>query len=310
MEPIKVDFSDNGKKKKSVKDVFIPPEKAGLKMAINILVMLVVAAVAYYFMLPPMNLHAYKFYAYWLVVFGSFVASAYITSGAFQKPEYMPYVRRRSVIPVAIAAVFLVVLGVGWLVSSPFFRAKSYSRIITIEDKDFENTVSLIDSMSDFNNVALIDRDTAFALADKTLGDFAKLKLESQFELLNEDSTQVNFKGSPYRIYPLQYGDIFKWFLNSVAKKDHEGIPGYVMVNLNTQEAKLVMDYDIKYSTAEHFGEYLERVLRFKYPTRSSARSRLRLTRPASPTGWWKTSKRPWALWAAMTCRASSLWTR
>ena len=38
-------------------------------------------------------------------------------------------------------------------------------------------------------------------------------------------------------------------------------------VNLNTQEAELITDYDIAYSTAEHFGEYLERVLRFKYPT-------------------------------------------
>ncbi len=267
MDPIKVDFSEKGKKKRNV-NILIPPEKAGLKMAINIAVTLIVAAVAYYFMLPPMNPHAYAFYAYWLLVLASFVVSAYVTSGAFAKPEYVPYVKRRSIVPAIVAGVFVLVLGIGWLVSSPFFRARSYSKILTMTDAEFENTVSLIDSMSDFENVALIDTDTAFALADKTLGDFAKLNLESQFELLSQDSTQVNYKGSPYRIYPLKYGDIFKWFLNSVANHEHEGIPGYVMVNLNTQEAKLVMDYDIKYSTAEHFGEYLERRLRFRYPTR------------------------------------------
>ena len=267
MDPIKVDFSEKGKKKKNA-NILIPPEKAGLKMVINVLVMLIVAVVAYYFMLPPMNPQAYKFYAYWLVVLGSFAVSAYVTSGAFAKPEYVPYVRRRSIVPAALAAVFVVVLGVGWLVSSPFFRAKSYSKILTISDADFSGAVSLIDSMSDFNNVALIDTDTAFELANNTLGDFAKLNLESQFELLTEDSTQINYKGSPYRIYPLKYGDIFKWFLNSVANKTYEGIPGYVAVNLNTQQAKLITDYDIKYSTAEHFGEYLERVLRFKYPTK------------------------------------------
>ena len=266
MEPIKVDFSDGGRKK-SVRSVLIPPEKAGLKIAINIIVMLLTAGIAYYFLLPPMNPHDYKFYIYFLIVAGSYVASAYVTSGAFAKPEYMPYVKRHAVVPGIVAGVVVLVVLIGYLVSCPFFRAKSYSRILSIENGDFNSTVSLIDSMSDFNNVPLIDAAAAEALADKTLGDFAALNLESQFELLTEDSTQINFKGSPYRIYPLKYGDIFKWFLNSVVGSNYKGIPGYVKVNMNTQQAELVTDYDIRYSTAEHFNEYLERVLRFKYPT-------------------------------------------
>ena len=266
MEPIKVDFSDGGRKKK-VRSVLIPPEKAGLKIVINLLVMLLTAGIAYYFLLPPMNPHDYKFYIYILIVAGSYVASAYVTSGAFAKPEYVPYVTRRAVVPGIIAGAVVLVVLVGYLVSCPFFRAKSFSRILSIENADFKDTVSLIDSMSDLNNVPLIDAKAAQALADKTLGDFAALDLESQFELLTEDSTQINFKGSPYRVYPLKYGDIFKWFLNSVTGSRYEGIPGYVKVNLNTQKAELVTTYDIKYSTAEHFGEYLERVLRFRYPT-------------------------------------------
>lgn len=266
MDPIKVDFSDNGKKK-SVKDVLIPPDKAGLKIVINVIVMLLTAGIAYYFLLPPMNLGSYDFYIYWAIVLGSYVASAFVTSGAFAKPEYVPYVKRRATIPVVLAGVLAIVLVIGYLVSCPFFRAKSYSQILSIENSEFSNTVSLIDSMSDFNNVALIDKEAAQTLADKTLGDFAELNLESQFELLTADSTQINFKGSPYRIYPLKYGDIFKWFLNSVVGKEYEGIPGYVKVNMNTQQAELVTDYDIKYSTAEHFNEYLKRVLRFKFPT-------------------------------------------
>ena len=266
MEPIKVDFSGNGKKK--AKDLLIPPDKAGIKILINILVMLVTAAVAFYFMLPAINLRDKKFYLYIFVVLGSFVVSAMITSGAFRRPEYVPYVKRKAIVPGIIAAAAVLVLLVGYLVGAPLFRAKSYSRILSIENAEFKNTVSLIDSMSDFNNVALIDKDAAAALADKTLGDFAALDLESQFELLTEDSTQINFRSSPYRIYPLQYGDIFKWFLNSVAGGKYEGIPGYVRVNLNSQQAELVTDFDIKYSTAEHFNEYLARHLRFKYPTK------------------------------------------
>ena len=266
MDPINVEFSDNGRKRKGGA-VLIPPEKSAIKTVISIVIALLTAVIAYYFMLPPMNLGSYKFYTYWAIVLGSYVAATFITSAAFAKPEYVPYVRRRSIVPIVLAAVLALILGVGWLASSPFFRAKSYAKILSIENSDFSNAVSLIDSMSDFNNVALIDKDAAEALADKTLGDFAALDLESQFELLKEDSTQINFRGSPYRVYPLQYGDLFKWFFNSVTGGKYEGIPGYVRVNMNTQAAELITDYDIKYSTAEHFNEYLVRHLRFKYPT-------------------------------------------
>ncbi len=265
MDPINVEFSDKGKRKGGA--VFIPPEKAALKTAVSVIIALLTAVIAYYFMLPPMNLGSYEFYIYWAVVLGSYVAATFVTSAAFAKPEYVPYARRRSIVPVVLALVLAVILGVGYLVSSPFFRAKSYSKILSIDNSEFSSAVSLIDSMSDFNNVALIDKEAAETLADKTLGDFAALDLESQFELLDEDSTQINFRGSPYRIYPLQYGDLFKWFFNSVAGGEYDGIPGYVRVNMNTQAAELITDYDIKYSTAEHFGEYLERHLRFKYPT-------------------------------------------
>ncbi len=266
MEPIKVDFSGNGKKK-SVKDVLIPPDKPGLKIGISLGVMVLTAVLGFYFMLPAINLGDYKFYIYIFLVLGSYVAASFITSGAFKKPEFVPYVKRRSRIPAILAGVVLLILIVGYLIGAPLFRAKSYSRIITLDDtKDFKSAVTVVDSMSDFNNVALIDKDAAAALADKQLGGFAEMGLESQFELLLEDSTQINFNKQPYRVYPLQYGDIFKWFTNSVAG-DHEGIPGYVMVNLNTQKAELVKGkYDIKYSTAEHFGEYLVRHLRFEHP--------------------------------------------
>ena len=271
MDPIKVDFSDSGKKK-SVKEVLIPPEKAGLKIAINILLTLIAAVAIYYFYLPPINPKAYEFYIYIASIFGVYVASAFLTSGAFAKPEYIPYARRQSIAPIAIALVIGLVVGVGYLASSPFFRAKDYSEILSFEQSDdISDIITIIsDTEEAFNNIPLIDKASAEALADKQLGDFAKLSAgyESQFELLTSDSTQVNFHGVPYRVYPLQYADYFKWFLNSVVDTDeYEGIPGYVLVNMNSQEAELVTAYDIKYSTAEHFNEFLGRKLRFVFPT-------------------------------------------
>ena len=285
MDPIKVDFS-NGGKKKSVKDVLIPPEKAGLKIVINIVVTLLTAVIAYYFMLPPMNLQSYDFYIYWAVVLASYVISAFVTSGAFAKPEYVPYVKRQAIVPVALAVVLGLIVGIGYLISSPFFRAKSYAEILSIEeDSNIDDMINEINKISDFDNIPLIDKDAARTLADKTIGDFSALGLESQFEILEADSTQINYKGAPYRVYPLQYGDIFKWVTNSVMSDEYEGIPGYVRVNLNTQEAQLITDYDIRYSTAEHFGEYLERHLRFKYPTYLFGQMSFEIDESGKP--WW-----------------------
>lgn len=285
MDPIKVDFS-NGGKKKSVKDVLIPPEKAGLKIAINVVVTLATAVIAYYFMLPPMNLQSYDFYIYWAVVLASYVISAFVTSGAFAKPEYVPYVKRQAIVPVALALVLGLIVGIGYLISSPFFRAKSYAEILSIEeDSNIDDMINEINKISDFDNIPLIDKDAARTLADKTIGDFSALGLESQFEILEADSTQINYKGAPYRVYPLQYGDVFKWITNSVMSDKYEGIPGYVRVNLNTQEAQLVTDFDIRYSTAEHFGEYLERHLRFKYPTYLFGQMSFEIDENGKP--WW-----------------------
>ena len=271
MDPIKVDFSDSGKKK-SVKEVLIPPEKAGLKIVINILITLVAAVVIYYFMLPPMNPRAYEFYLYFGAVFAVYIASAFVTSKAFAKPEYVPYARRQSIVPIALIAVLVLAVAVGYLISCPFFRAKAYSEILNLDtETELGDIINIIDDTEDsFSSVPRIDKASAQTLADKQLGDFVNKDqgFESQFELLADDSTQINFNNTPYRVYPLQYADLFKWFLNSVTNsKGYEGIPGYVRVNMVTQKAELVTDYDIKYSTAEHFNEYLARHLRFQYPT-------------------------------------------
>ena len=261
MEPIKVDFTKKGKS--GVKDVFIAPEKSWLRILINIIVTLVVAVVAYYFLLPPMNPKALEFYMYFAIVFAAYVASAVLTSKAFSKPEYIPYVKRQAIVPVALIVILAVVLGIGYLTSAALFRAKDYAQLLPVEETEFSNSFSAIDSIEDFNKLPLIDADAAERLADKTLGDLAQIGKESQFEVANAYSTQINYKNAPYRVFPLQYGDIFKWLTNRA-----DGIPGYITVNMNTQQAQFVqLAEGITISPAEHFSRHLNRVLRFAYPT-------------------------------------------
>lgn len=261
MEPIQVDFTKKGKS--GVKDAYIAPEKSWLRILINIGVMLVVAVVAYYFLLPPMNFKSLDFYMYFAIVFASYIVSAVITSKAFARPEYIPYVKRQAIAPIVLIAILAVVLGIGYISSAALFRAKSYSQLLTVEESDFSDSFSAIESIEDFNKLPLIDADAAERLADKTLGDLALVGLESQFEVSNAYSTQINYKNAPYRVFPLQYGDIFKWLKNRA-----DGLPGYIIVNMNTQESELVqIPEGISISTSEHFSRYLGRVLRFAYPT-------------------------------------------
>ncbi len=282
MDPIKVDFSGKGRPT----EVIIPPEKKVLKIIIAILLTIIGGAVAYYFMLPAMNFKSLDLYYFIAVLIGIYVGSTFILSKAFMKPEYIPYVKRRATIPVIIGLVFVLVLGVGYLTSCELFRAKAYSEIISVETENFgenENSITTITSLKDFEAVPMIDKEVAENLANKKLGELSENV--SQFVIDSAYSTQINYKGNPYRIFPLKYGDVFKWFNNT-----RDGIPAYIAVNMYTQEADTVILKDlgldnIQISTGEYLNEKLARVLRFKYPTYMFGTPSLEIDENGKP--WW-----------------------
>ncbi len=263
MDPIKVDFSGKGKPR----EVVIPPEKKILKIIISLIITAIGGAIAYYFMLPAINLKAIEFYYFVGVVLLIYFAMTVLTTKAIARPEYIPYVKKRTIIPLVIAAVFIVILLVGYLVSAPLFRARDYSEIISVETQNFgesDKSITTITSLEDFQSVPMIDKDASLVLANKTLGELEKV---SQFIIDDKYSTQINYQGNPYRIFPLKYGDVFKWIKNT-----RDGFPAYVRVNMYTQEAEVVSLAEnnlpnIKVSTGEYLNERLDRVLRFKYPT-------------------------------------------
>ena len=262
MEPIKVDFTGNGGNGKgSGKNAYLVPHKAGLKMLISIIGTIIGGAIAYYFMLPPLNFKSTDTYMFIATVIGIFVALLFVTSSAHIKPEYVPYVKKKSAVPIALVAVLAIVVGIGFAVSSVFFRAKTYSNIIAVDDtKSFASDIA----EADFSSVPVLDNDSAKALANRTLGDLAAIGKVSQFEI-STAFTQINYKNNPVKLTTLAYGDLFKWLKNTKS-----GLPGYVVVNMVTQKAELVTlpegEY-IKYATTEHFGKYLMRHVRFSYPT-------------------------------------------
>lgn len=282
MDPIKVDFSGKGKPK----EVVIPPDKKVLKFIINIIVTLVGGAIAYYFMLPAMNFKSLDLYAFIGVVIAIYVLITFITSKAIIKPEYIAYAKKNSMPAIVIALAFALVLGIGYLTSAALFRAKDYSEIIDVKTENFgetENSITTITSLEDFSSVPMIDKDVALNLANKKLGDLSEWV--SQFVIDEAYSTQINYQGNPYRIFPLKYGDVFKWLKNT-----NDGFPAYLAVNMYTQEANAVVLKDmnlpnIKVSTGEYLNERLDRVLRFKYPTYMFGTPSLEIDEDGHP--WW-----------------------
>ncbi len=264
MDPIKVDFSGKGRPK----EVVIPPDRKILKIIISLIVTVIGGAVAYYVMLPAINFKALEFYYFIAIVLAIYIGMIFLTSKAFIKPEYITYVKRQAIPPVAIGLVFALILGVGYLTSAALFRARDYSEIITVNEENFgetEKSITTITSLEDFSSVPMIDKNVALNLANKKLGDLSEWV--SQFVIDETYSTQINYNENPYRIFPLKYGDIFKYIKNT-----RDGLPAYLAVNMYTQEANAVVLEEmglpnIQVSTSEFFNEKLSRVLRFAYPT-------------------------------------------
>jgi len=79
----------------------------------------------------------------------------------------------------------------------------------------------------------------------------------------------------------LRYGDLFKWFNNM-----KDGLPAYVRVDMVDQSAEVVrLDEGMKYTTYDHFGRNLYRLLRFRYPTWMFAQPNFEIDEAGEP--WW-----------------------
>ena len=260
MDPIKVDFSkkDSGGKK----DIVIPPEKAALKVILSILCMIVFAAVAFYVMLPAVNFKSYDFYIYIGLVAASYVVFNGLFTNVMNKPEYIPYVKKRAIVPGIIIGLLIATVGVGYLVSCEFFRAESYSRIIDVRtDANFSEEIEEQNAES-FSAIPKLDEEAAAQLATRALGVLEEKGYVSQFTVYPE-YTQINFKETPVRVAPLQYANIIKWFTNT-----KNGFPGYVVIDMANESTEFVeVENGIRYSPAEHFNKLLSRHLRFEYPT-------------------------------------------
>ena len=157
-------------------------------------------------------------------------------------------------------AILLILLGlfyvIGSLLSSPFFNAAKYQRLLTIEEREFTDDIKEVD----YKTIPLLDRDSASLLGNRKMGSM--VDMVSQIEV-SGDYSQINYQGKPVRVTPLTYASPIKWLTNQ-----KNGIPAYILIDMTTQNTECVkLSEGIKYSKGEYFNRNLYRHLRFRFPT-------------------------------------------
>lgn len=241
-------------------EVVVKPQKMGIKLVLTAVLTAVIAFVAYYLNIPAANFKTTESYIFVIALIAIFVAVFAFLIGARSKVEARAYVKKKSVVPIAIVAVLVVVMVIGYIVGCSLFRAHSYAKLMPVAESSFSEDFESID----YSEVPRLDATTAKVLADQKLGSLSEYK--SQY-VVSSSSTQINYKGRPVRVAYLEYADVFKWFNNT-----KKGLPAYMLIDVVSQEVKVVNCIDqfgggIKYSPTELFNEKLIRHLRFQYPT-------------------------------------------
>ena len=228
-------------------------------LILSILAYFIIGFVIFYVTLPSLNWHDPAFWTYMtfmlalllipIIAYGSLPAK--LTPGKDLKPY-----RKYAIGILAFVILFPVLMGI---FTTRVFHADSYANRIEVENVDF-STINEVD----FTKTPIIDRDTTESLGDRVMGQMTDLV--SQFTV-SDEYTQISYKDSVYRVTPLEYADLIKWFMN---QKD--GVPAYITVDSTNGKSKLVtleslgLD-NMHYVPSAKFSKNLYRHLRFKYPT-------------------------------------------
>ncbi|MBQ4154231.1 MAG: CvpA family protein [Clostridia bacterium] len=241
------------------------------RISISTIITLVLSGLGYYITLPAINIKSKDFWVFLFFVTAVFFISFFftklikninITNGKIEiegmkNKGAMPKTKKGKVIFGVIALVVVLVAGAIFVTSSPIFNASKYRNLLKVEEREFSRDISEIK----LSQIPVVDRDTATRLGSRKIGEV--VELVSQFNV-SAYYTQINYKGIPTRVSPLEYADIIKWLGNR-----SDGVPYYVSIDMATQQTDLVkLDKGMKYLPSEYFGRDLMRHVRFAFPTK------------------------------------------
>lgn len=232
-------------------------------LTIAIIVAVVIIVFCYWWFHPSLNIHNPNLWIFvcvfvmvpmWLIFRGWKNTYETGTPAHPENPKKAKKFKKLCWIPIVVIIIGLV----GALCSATFFpgNAQRYASVLTTEELEFSTDIEEVD----YDQIPVIDRESAIILGNRAMGTMSDYI--SQFEI-SDLYSQINYQDTPVRVSPLNYANIIKWFTNH-----DEGIPGYVIVDMTTQDTEVVrLDEGIHYSESEPFFKNIERYVQLKYPT-------------------------------------------
>lgn len=249
-------------------------------MVLAIISTMVVGMVLKYLFVPAINLHSAGFWCFVLVNLVILTIFSMIYN-AIRKERTDDWDSNFSNITTWIVAGLVVLLLVVFFVASisswQMFHASQYANLIEITEGKFDEDIVELNGSTD---VIIVDQFVAQKLGDRTLGS---IKNAGWYDANNEYNL-IKIGGEEYRVSPIDYGGFFKY-----NKAKTQGIPGYILVNAKTQEARFVeLDEGMKYSPSAYWSYDLTRHLRNQYPSYIFGKSFFEVDDELAP--YWVTS--------------------
>ena len=186
----------------------------------------------------------------WVIFFGLVVFSLGIAA-IVNHYDWEGYAIAIALILTGVVFIAIIVIS---LVGSPVFNSNPYRDAVEIKEASFTEDFDDLASIEDYH---LLDLDTARRLGDRVLGTVPN----APWYNVSDEYNLIVYQGKQYRISPLEYRDIFAYL-----KAKDTGIPGYVLVSVDTMEAEFIQTDPIKVSPSGCFAQKLSRVLRGQYP--------------------------------------------
>lgn len=252
----------------------------------KLLIFIVTVGLAYYIWLPPIHFQSVEF---WISLGLVLLYAGILFFGMPRRGEKVIRVLgheqvihtvlpnrwfSRLLVGVGLMAIILVV--VGFVSSAQILHAGKYAHLIEKEARPFAKDVEMIPPA----RIPTVDKDTSIRLGNRKMGEV--VDLVSQFTV-SEEYTQINYKGDPVRVSPLQYASFIKWVTNQ-----SEGIPYYMRVNMIDGKSDLVKaKAPLRYTKSERLNRNILRHLRFQYPLKLFYRSNFEVDDHGTP--YWVT---------------------
>ena len=260
-------------------DFHLPSKKW---LALIIVLALLVIAGAYWWFHPAINIYSTDFWGFVFIVIllplflVFWMRSKQYKTGTKEVTKNegkAKTFRILSFVPVAVVAL----VAIGALMSMAIFpgNAEKYSNVLKTDTLEFAQDIKEVN----YSEIPVIDRDSAILLGNREMGSIPEYV--SQFEVSNLYS-QINYQGTPVRVSPLGYADLFKWFTNREG-----GIPAYALVNMTTQDAEIVRleDSPIYYSQSEPLVRNIDRHVQLSYPFYMFGEKSFEIDEDGHP--WW-----------------------